>query len=264
MTEGISTKNVFADYAEDVYPFKYAGRILVEHLMGGTPSDPNVAEGWLKTKLGLTKEEALAEAVAKVMEERGFTEDEALADVNRRKHLNGFKKDEEGHLFIEGRHLKAALKEAASVARAAENLASRFGATNKGTLSFIAEHLIVVENELTLGKIDPVTRKIVDVTECDGVIQSFPRNPMTRQTGIQYTEYVKDAVVDFTIASDWPFSDQEWAAMWLTGGNQGIGASRSQGYGRYKLIQWDMVGKGKRIMADKTAKAAKKLAAAAE
>lgn len=259
-----STKNVFADYAPLVHPFTYSGRILIEQLMGGTPSDKNVAEGWLKSKLGVTKEEALAEAVAQVMADRGISEEEALKDINKLKHLNGFKKDEEGNLYIEGRHLKAALKEAASVARAAENLPSRFGATNKGTLSFVAEHIIVVEDRLILGKFDPVTRKLVNVTECDEVIQSFPRNPMTRQTGIQYTESVFNAVVDFTIASDYPFTDQEWAAIWLTGGHQGIGASRSQGYGRYKVIEWKMIGTGQRLMADRAKKAASKAAAAAE
>lgn len=253
-----STRNVFAEYIPQVYPFTFAGRLHIERLMGGTPSDPNVAEGWLKSKMGITKEEALQEAVAEVMAARGCTEEEALADVNRRKHLNGFKKNEDGDLYIEGRHLKAALKEAASVARAAENLASRFGTTNKGTLSFVAEHIIVVEDRLVLGKFNPATGKVENVTECDEIVQSFPRNPMTRQTGIQYTEAVDDAVIEFTVQTDWPFTAKEWAAIWVTGGNQGIGASRSQGYGRYKVTRWDMIGTGIRINADKTKKEAAK------
>lgn len=254
-----STKNVFAEYIEQVYPFTYRGSILIEQVMGGTPSDPNVAAGWLKTKLGVTKEDALAEAVAEVMAERGIDENAAMEVINKRKHLNGFKRDENG-LYIEGRHLKAALKEAASVARAAENLASRFGATNKGTLSFVAEHIIVVEDRLYLGHLNADRTKVVQVDECDEVIQSFPRNPITRQTGIQYTEAVRDAIVEFTIQTDWPFTKEEWAAIWVTGGNQGIGASRSQGYGRYKVIQWDMIGTGIRMNVDKTAAKAKKAA----
>jgi len=261
-TPVFSTKNVFADYIPKVYPFTFRGRLQIETVMGGTPSDPNVAAGWLKTKLGVTKEDALAEAVAEVMAERGIDENAAMEVVNKRKHLNGFKKDEEG-LYIEGRHLKAALKEAASVARAAENLASRFGATNKGTLSFVAEHIIVVEDRLYLGHFDQVKGKVVAVTECDEVIQSFPRNPITRQTGIQYTEAVHNAVVEFTIQTDWPFTKDEWAAIWVTGGNQGIGASRSQGYGRYKVTQWDMIGTGVRMNVDKTEAKARKAAKAA-
>lgn len=262
-TPVFSTKNVFADYVQQVYPFTFRGRLQIETVMGGTPSDPNVAAGWLKTKLGITKEDALAEAVAEVMAERGITENEAMEVINKRKHLNGFKRDEDG-LYIEGRHLKAALKEAASVARAAENLASRFGATNKGTLSFVAEHIIVVEDKLYLGHYNAESKKVESVDECDRVIQSFPRNPMTRQTGIQYTEAVDNAVVEFTIQTDWPFTAEEWAVIWVTGGNQGIGASRSQGYGRYKVTQWDMIGTGVRLNVDKAAAKEKRVAKKAE
>lgn len=251
-TTTVSTKNVFAAFEPAVYPFAFAGRMRIERLMGGTPSDPNVAAGWLKSKMGVTKEDALQEAVAEVIAARGITETEALAVINERKHLNGFKKDEDG-LYIEGRHLKAAIKEAASVARGANNIASRFGATHKGTLSFVAEHIIVVEDRLYLGR-----------PECDGIIQSFPRNPITKQTGIQYTEHCDDVDVEFTIRTDWPFTLEEWAAIWLTGGNQGIGASRSQGYGRYKITKWeplaipsDIVPLSKKVMAAKTEKTKK-------
>jgi hypothetical protein len=103
------------------------------------------------------------------------------------------------------------------------------------------------------------TGKVVTVTKWRGH-QSPPQRP--RQTGIQYTEAVHNAVVEFTIATDWPFTEKEWAAIWLTGGNQGIGASRSQGYGRYKVTKWDMIGEGVRLNADKAAKKAKAAAAA--
>lgn len=259
---GISTKNVFADYIPKVYAFTYRGRILINQVMGGTPSDQKVVEGWLKTKMGISKEDILQEAVKDVMAERGLNQDEALAEIGSLKHLNGFKRDEDG-LYIEGRHLKAAIKEAASVARAAENLPGRFGATNKGTLAFIAEHIVVVEDRLYLAKIDPATRKLVPVHKADDVIQSFPKNPMTKQTGIQNTEYVQDAVVEFTIQTDYPFTQEEFAVIWVTGGNQGIGASRSQGYGRYKVIQWEAIGSGKRI-ADKLKEQAKVAKAAAK
>ncbi len=58
---------------------------------------------------------------------------EPMAD----KHVNGFRRDEHG-LFVEGRQLKAGIKEAASVARAAGKLPAKFGLTNKGILAYIA------------------------------------------------------------------------------------------------------------------------------
>ena len=128
---------------------------------------------------------------------------------------------------------------AASAARAVNNLPVKMGSTGKGTLSFIAEHVIVVENILVVGKLDRASGKVGNVFEPDGILQSFPKNPITRQTGIQYTEFITDAVIDFTIAADYDFSEKEGAAMWLTGGNLGIGASRSQNYGRFDIIRWD-------------------------
>ena len=250
-------KNVFADLQDRVYPFKFAGELQIEQLMGGTPSDPKVAEGWLKSRMGIDKDDILAEKVAEVMAARQISESEALDEVAKLKHLNGFKRERcsdcpEGalcatgrhQLYIEGRHLKAGIKEAASVARSVENLSGRYGATNKGTLSFVAEHIVVLEDRLYLYQKDPATSKIAPVHEPSGIQQSFPRNPITRQTGIQYTEYVTDAIVGFTILSDYEWTREEWGAIWLTGGNQGLGASRSQGYGRYNVISWDMIGTG--------------------
>jgi hypothetical protein len=237
-------KNVFADYVDKIYKYRFAGEILIEELMGGTPSNEKVAEGWLRAKLGLTTEDAVAQAVQEVMESRRdstegpISADDALKEVDRSRHLNGFKRDESG-LHIEGRHLKAMIKEAASVARTVNNLPAKFGATNKGTAGFIAEHIVVVERNLYIYQEDPVTKKVVNVTEETGIRQSFPKNPITRQTGIQYTEYVENAIVAFTVVTDYEFTEEQWAAIWVTGSNQGIGASRSQGYGRFTPIKWD-------------------------
>jgi hypothetical protein len=220
--------SVFAKYQKDAYPYRFAGSMLVGVIAGGTPTDPRVAEGWLKTKLGIDKEDLIRQKVAEVMVERGVTADEATSIVNEDKHLNGFKRDENG-LYIEGRQLKAALKEAASVAVAAGKLTARgWGKTNKGLLSYLAEHVFVVEDRLHLG-----------VAEATGINQRFVHT--FRGTGIQYEEYVNDAKIDFTVMSDHDFSAKEWAAIWLCGEQQGIGASRSQGYGRYEVTRWDPI-----------------------
>lgn len=218
--------SAFATYTDDAWPHRFTGTITVRNLAGGVPTDPKVAEGWLRTKLA-DKDDLIREAVAQTMVERGVTADEAAKLVDTNKHLNGFKRNEHG-LYIEGRQLKAAIKEAAGVARAAEKLKPKWGATNKGVLGFVAEHIMVVEDVLQL-----------DVTEASRVLQSFPKNPRTGQTGIQYTEIINEASFDFTIISDYKFADQEWAMLWLTGEQQGIGASRSQGFGRYEVTRWD-------------------------
>jgi hypothetical protein len=218
--------SVFAKYQPALYPFRFAGQLVVGTIAGGTPTDPKVAEGWLKTKLGVDRDDLIREMVAEVMVERGVTADQATEVVSQNKHLNGFKRDENG-LFIEGRQLKAALKEAASIAVAAGKLSARgWGKTNKGLLSYLSEHAFVVEERLYLG-----------VTEPSGIAQRFVHT--FRGNGIQYEEYVTDAKVDFTVITDHDFKPEEWAAIWTCGEQNGLGASRSQGYGKYEVTKWD-------------------------
>lgn len=217
--------SVFADYRAEMFPYRFSGQLLVGTIAGGTPTDPNVAESWIRTKLGAT-DDLVRQMVAEAMVDRGVTADEAAEQVAMIKHLNGFRRDEQG-LYIEGRQLKAALKEAASCAVAAGKLNGRgWGKTNKGLLSYLAEHVFVIEDRLHLG-----------VTEASGINQRFVHT--FRGSGIQYEEYVTDAKVDFTVMADHDFSERDWAAIWTSGEQQGIGASRSQGYGRYEVTRWE-------------------------
>lgn len=227
--------SVFAKEQAEYFKYRYEGTLIVTTLAGGTPSDPKVAEGWIKTKMGLTNDAEIQKQVAEVMASRGVTAEEAAAEVNINRHLNGFKRTPDGRLYIEGRQLKAGLKEAASCAVAADNLAPRgWGKTNKGINGFLAEHLFVVEDKLHLATVDGQP-----VTEPTGVNQRFVHT--WRGSGIQYEEFVVDARIDFTVIADYDFSERDWAAIWTSGEQQGLGASRSQGYGRYAVTKWERV-----------------------
>jgi hypothetical protein len=225
--------SAFATYQQKAWPIRFAGTLHVWTIAGGTPTDPKVAEAWLKTKLGPTKDELIREAVAKTMVDRQIGMEEATQEVDSLKHLNGFKRDAEHGLYIEGRQLKAAIKEAVNVAYSAGKLLNKqgknsWGLTSKGIHSFAAEHISVVDDRLYLG-----------VTEPTGVMQRFIHT--FRRSGIQYEEYVEDAKVSFTIATDYEFTKENWAMIWLTGEQQGIGASRSQGFGRYEVTSWERI-----------------------
>jgi hypothetical protein len=217
-------KSAFARYEKKAWPYKFNGTLVVRNIAGGTPSDPNVAKGWL-TSMFTEKDEVIVQMIAEVMAERGISKEEATEHVDKLRHLNGFKRDEKG-LYLEGRCLKAALKEACSVAVASGKLPSRgWGKTNKGLLGFMAEHVHVVEDRLHLG-----------VSEPSGILQGFVHT--FRGNAIQYQEYVEEAKLQFTIEADYEFKAEEWAIIWLTGERQGLGASRSQGMGRYTVTDW--------------------------
>lgn len=218
--------SAFAKYQNQAWPHKFVGAMHVGRIAGGVPTDPKVAEHWIRTKLGASTDDLIRAQVAETMVERGVTAEQAVELVDATKHLNGFKRDELG-LYIEGRQLKAAIKEAASVAAAAGKLPLKsWGKTNKGLLGFIAEHVCVVEDRLHLGVFEPT-----------GIEQRFVHT--WRGTGIQYEEYVDDAEFEFTITTDHDFTDEQWAMIWLTGEQQGIGATRSQGMGRYTVTRWE-------------------------
>jgi hypothetical protein len=229
--------SVFDKYKAKAYPFNFAVELLVGTIAGGTPTDPKVAESWLKTKLGLDKDAQIRAAVSEVMLERGVLADEAVEAISENKHLNGFRRDESG-LYIEGRQVKAAIKEAANIRWPYPKTVwgpsgARAGGTKgegrgKASSSFFAEHVFVQEDRIHLG-----------VATATGVNQRFVHT--WRGNGIQYEEYVTDAKLSFTVATDHEFTAEQWAFLWLTGGENGIGASRSQGYGRYQVTRWDKV-----------------------
>ncbi len=240
----------FSKYRDLAYPFQFSGQLKVGTVCGGIPSDPKVAEAWLKTRMGLDNDATLMAAVANTMAEREVTLDEATALVNEQKHLNGFKRERCDNctgeyicerkgthkLFIEGRQLKAALKEAVSVAIAAGKVEQKgWGNTRKWLSTYFPEHVFVVEETLYLRTRD-ASGELQYAMEPTGVNQRFVHTH--RGTGIQYEEYVTGAFVNFTVISDHAFTEKDWAMIWMTGEKQGLGATRSQGYGTYVVEEW--------------------------
>jgi hypothetical protein len=151
--------------------------------------------------------------------------------------LNMFKRTKEGVLYIEGRQLKAALKEAVSVAANAGKITTKGWGNpdNKAYLKqlkgWFPEHVFVVDKILPLYREggEPVTRE-------DDVLQKFVHTH--RGDAIGYEEAVNRAEVKFTVKTDVDLTEEQWAMIWLTGQDQGLGASRSQGFGTYTVTDW--------------------------
>lgn len=224
----------FDHFMSEAWPYRFRATLAMNTIAGGVPSDPKVAEGWLRTKLQ-DHDDAIREAVATTMAERGISVTEATEIVDKQKHLNGFKRTPDGALYIEGRQVKAAIKEAVNVAVAAGKIEGKgWGTTRKGSSGFVAEHVMVVEDEIVL------SRDGVPITEPDAVIQRFVHT--FRGNGIQYEEVCRAVELTFTVRSDWAFEERFWALLWLTGGLQGLGSSRSQGMGRYEVAEWEPIG----------------------
>jgi len=224
--------SVFQKYAVRAYPYRFAGELQIARLVGGVPSDENIIAGWVKTKLAL-KDDLIRQAVAEVMAERGISAEDAATVVAETLTLNGFKRDPDHGLYIEGRQLKAALKAAAVIAMSVDKIPRRWGQTKKGVEAFVAEHIGVIEDRLYIAN---GTKPCKEPT---GVQRRFVHT--FRGSAIQDEEYVENATVQFTVECDHEFSEEEWAMIWLTAERQGIGASKSQGYGRFVITRWEPV-----------------------
>ena len=232
------TQSVFASYAAQNYPYVYEGTIhMTSPIAGGVPTTDNKAEAWIRSKISDSDDNIRAEA-AKVVVERGVTMDDAINEIVKASHLNGFRRDQRG-LYIGGYQLKAALKEAANVAANEGRLTSKGWGNpdnanyKKGLKAWFPEHVFVIENRIHL---------LVDGSPTDeptGIAQRFVH---TRNgSGIQYEEYVEDCDLRFTVETDHEFEEKEWAAIWLAGERLGVGATRSQGYGTYEVTRWEQV-----------------------
>lgn len=230
--------SVFNNVRDTVWKHQFAVTLEVQHLVGGTPSDPKVAVGWLKSRIGgdALKDQHLADMVLKTMEERGVDMDAAIGEVAG--NVNGFKRDA-GGLTLEGRCAKACIKEAFSVALAGGHIPKMgWGATNKGLLSFVAEHVMVPEQYIPI--CDVAGKQLKAPT---GVQQRFVST--FRGQGIAYEEFTSPCTLSFTVLSDHDF-DAHWPTVWSLAEQQGIGSTRSQGFGKFLTVQWDIV-KPKRV-----------------
>jgi len=234
----ISKKNnrvsVFEHMRSQIWPYRYRITLAVDRLVGGVPTDKKVTEGWIKSKIADDRDDLVRDMVAQTLVERGMAEegkvteadiDEAIKDTALLKNLNGFKRDASTkELLIEGRQIKAMIKEAANVKWPKE----RWGKSSKGTRSYFAEHLFVEEDFISLGTKEP-----------DYINQTFVHT--WRGTGIQLQEVVEDTEVTFHLVTDHKFSEEEWATLWLTAEQQGLGAARSQSYGKFAVIEFEEV-----------------------
>lgn len=258
--------SVFAEIGEQLFSYRYEVTLRVGALVGGTPTDDKVAEGWIRTKLGVKAEDTIRAEVEKVMNQRGVTPDLAVEEVAKNRHLTGFKRDfgtplaradqaravergfvlegkrkiftpEEalrtfGELLFEGRQVKAMLKEALMIGVASGHIeATKWGKTNKAAKGFFAEHCFVEDDTILMG-----------VTECSEIKQSFVHT--FRGAGIKLEEFLYDVDLTFTLICDFDFASKDkqfFGKVFAIGERNGIGASRSQGFGRFVVTRFEQV-----------------------
>lgn len=213
-------------------------------LAGGVPRDPKVMEAWLLKGIpGISPEEIFVHQV-QTMRELGYDvpEQPTLADLltladdmGDLRSVNAFKRGARG-LFIESRQIKALIKECTNILFAGEAWKEEGQKTRgKGPRNFVAERVFVNPDRIYLGTFEP-TR--VETTFGHVVGPQGPRSM------IQRFEVVERPRIQFEIivVRDSVVYDN-WNDIWVLGEQNGIGASRSQGYGRFEVLRLDRLKK---------------------
>lgn len=215
---------IFTRYRVD---FAFRNRV-----MGGTPKRPDVIEAWLRKNTGVTEQDELLMMTRRTLAEQGIevaenaTMDDMIAaskSMAVERNTNGFKFDATTGLYIETRQIKAGLKECVNILFAGE----RWGRTFKGPKNYLAERVYVEGDTVPLGRMQP-----------DGIemIIGHINGPQGEKSTLTYHEYVLRATCSIVVASleDCITTDQ-WSAIWQLSMDNGFGALRSQGHGRYDV-----------------------------
>jgi hypothetical protein len=124
------------------------------------------------------------------------------------------------------------LKESTNVVFGGE----RFGPTRKTGKPFVAERVFIEPDQLWLG-----------VTEPAGVEMTIGHvfSPAGPRSIVGYHEYVQTATLEFQVLTMRDcLTPEQWADLWVHAQENGLGALRSQGFGRFFIEQWERISWG--------------------
>lgn len=224
---------------------------IEDKLMGGTPGDPKMIEGWIQSKVGVSDAitqqlwvRTLLEQGANVNETMSLEELRAAAEAMvAETKTNVFKRDAERGLYIEGRHVKAMLKENTHIMFAGDKWGKRAKGDEAGAYagkapkSYVAERVFVVEDRIYLGRERADEKPLLKITHT--------QTAQGPQSSLTYVEYVIRPTITFhvEVLNDC-LTRRQWATIFECARRNGLGANRSQGYGRFDVTEFEQVPAG--------------------
>ena len=108
-----------------------------------------------------------------------------------------------------------------------------WGTTKKAPKSYLAERVFVHEDHVSLGRDEP------DAIE---LFIGHPEGPKGKQSTLTYHECCYQPTITFhlMVAED-SIPKNRWPAVWNHAEENGLGALRSQGFGRFDVMQFEPV-----------------------
>ncbi|MHC4621930.1 MAG: hypothetical protein ACYTEQ_29680, partial [Planctomycetota bacterium] len=168
-------------------PFsRYTVMLRLVDIVGGCPKNPKLIEGWVNATNKQKSSEERAAIVAATKEEIGELSDEKVEKTS-----TGFKADEHG-LYIEGRQVKAMLKEAANIIKniAPVKVKGKLTTGVAGLKSKVADQMFVEDVRIHLKRDEPdeIEERPIHVFTAQG-----PRDALKR------VEIVRDCEIGFVV-----------------------------------------------------------------
>lgn len=214
---------------------------ILDRIDGGTPKDPNLIEGWIKAKTGFDDART-----AEIVAEHKLDPDKAAALLlEERKDAQwcGFRRDAIGH-FIETRQLKAMMREALTNVGFAKK---RRGSRN------VMQHGVEVRGHKGGPKVyltDHEGQPLGDpMTEERPIHVQTPQGPRSALTKTDYfgpgtTVLFEIWVLGVPSQEERSLNRQQVVDMLTFAQQNGIGANRSQGSGKFRVVLFEEVGSG--------------------
>lgn len=216
-------------------PWKYFTLVLIirpgSKVTAGIPANKNLIRPWLESKMKGATEEKLQELAAKTAVELPAEADSMM---------NVFKKDELG-IYIEGRQLKSAFKEASNILREALQKQEAKDAKKSRFTNFrskAAERLFVVDERIYFHRAVTGKLQVADAREERGISIITPQGPRNALKCVEVVQGTPETTLTCTLKYlDDGTLDADLIIVLLDYmGENGLGADRSQGSGRFNLL----------------------------
>lgn len=244
---------IFDDVAADLFVTYRARLRFRDRVVGGTPSNPKLIEGWLRAKMGISQEQEVRNLTLQTLRDLGLEQEvfdgedvrfETLAaaseTIAQKSNTTMFKRDPAG-LYVESRAVKAMLKEATAILYPGSKAGGtevngdakihKWGQTGKAPSSAAAEWIFINPDHISLGVAQP-----------SGIDLSIGhiKGPQGPRSTLDYYEYVERPAIEFSVmVLQDRVPAERWPQIWRYAQEMGLGAKRSQGFGRFDVLAWD-------------------------
>ena len=216
-----------------MYVFYEVKITILDKICGGIPKAKDVIEKWVEVRV--KGPEAQKEIIKETVEAMG----DQLTEEKIASMWTGFKRDERGP-YIEARQVMALLKESANILK---GLKPKTGKGSKPVINIanfrarLAERVFVEPNRLHLSvraeEPVPFMERTIRVMTIQG-----PRSALKR------VDYVEQPTITFAlrVLNDNLIGKEELEKVLEHGQHLGLGADRSQGYGKFDLVAIEEIG----------------------